>query len=112
VITAIAFVFAAAAGTVARADIGQRWNRHEGFPAGTLAVNVVGSFLLGLSSGLDQPAATVIGVGGIGALTTFSSLARDAVALAEQGQRAVALGYLSITVGAGVAAAAAGVALV
>lgn len=111
-ITAIAFLLAAAVGAVARAGIGQRWNPHEGFPAGTVAVNVVGSFLVGVSSGLDQPAATVIGVGGIGALTTFSSLARDAVALVEQGQRAAALGYLSVTLGAGVAAAAAGVALV
>lgn len=76
-ITVAAFVGAAVA------EAGRRWNRHDGFAAGTLIVNVTGSFLLGLLSNIAPPALTVVGVGGLGAFTTFSSIARDAVALAE-----------------------------
>ena len=110
-ITAIAFVVAAGAGALARAEIGRRWNRHDGFPLGTLIVNVTGSFLLGLLSGLTPPAVTVVGVAGLGAYTTFSSFARDAVALAETDKVALAMGYVALSCLLGVGAAAVGVAV-
>ena len=110
-ITAVGFVSAAALGALARAEAGRRFNRHEGFPLGTLLVNVLGSFLLGLLWGVAPPMATVAGTAGLGAFTTFSSFARDAVALAEQRQVASAVLYVTLTVIAGVTAAAAGVAL-
>lgn len=47
-ITAAAFVVAAAAGALARAEAGRRWNQHGGLAVSTLIVNVTGSFLLGL----------------------------------------------------------------
>ena len=110
-ITAVAFVAAASLGAMARADAGRRWNRHEGLALGTLIVNVTGSFLLGLLSTTAPPMLTVAGVGGLGAYTTFSSFARDAVALGEERQWRPAVIYVVATCALGIAAAAAGVAL-
>jgi CrcB protein len=111
VITAAAFVAAAVAGALARAEAGRRWNRHNGLAVGTLIVNVTGSFLLGLLSDLAPLTLTVLGVGGLGAFTTFSSFARDAVALAELGRIKTAAFYVGTTVVLGLAAASAGVAI-
>jgi CrcB protein len=111
VITAVAFVAAAATGALARAAAGRRWNRHDGLAVGTLVVNVTGSLLLGLASGLTPQALTVIGVGGLGAYTTFSSFARDTAALADRRHVALAALYVAASCGLGVGAAAIGVAL-
>jgi fluoride exporter len=111
VITVALFAACAAAGAAARAEAGRRWNRHEGLPLGILAVNVVGAFLLGLLDGVGPPAVTVLGVGGLGGFTTFSSFARDVVALVEEGMPGAAAAYLAATMVAGICAAAAGVAL-
>lgn len=110
-ITAVAFVIAAAVGTLARAEAGRRWNRHDGLAVGTLAVNVSGSFLLGLLSELTPPAVTILGVGGLGAYTTFSSFARDVVALTERGRLGLAGCYVAASCALGIGAAAVGVAI-
>ena len=110
-ITAFAFVVAAVAGALARAEAGRRWNRHDGLAVGTLVVNVTGSFLLGLLSGVAPTTMTALGVGGLGAFTTFSSFARDAVALAELRRLKTAALYVAATVVLGLAAASAGVAI-
>jgi CrcB protein len=110
-ITAAAFVAAAIAGALARAEAGRRWNRHDGFAVGTLIVNVTGSFMLGLLSDMAPTMTTVVGVGGLGAYTTFSSFARDAVALAELRRLTMAALYVAATCVLGLAFAAAGVAL-
>lgn len=110
-ITAAAFVVAAAAGALLRAEAGRRWNRHEGLAVGTLLVNVSGSFLLGLLWNVAPPTLTILGVGGLGAFTTFSSFARDAVALTEFGKLGVAAVYLCASCGLGIGAAALGIAL-
>lgn len=110
-ITVVGFAAAAALGALARAETGHRLNRHEGFPFGTLLVNVLGSFLLGLLWDVAPPMVTVAGTAGLGALTTFSGFARDAVALAEQRQVAQAALYVAVSATAGIAAAALGVAL-
>lgn len=89
--------------------MGRRWNRPGGFPSGTLIVNVSGSFALGLLSGLGPPAMTVLGVGALGAYTTFSSFARDAAALVETRRVRLAAAYVVASCGLGIAAAAAGV---
>lgn len=109
-ITAVAFVLAAAAGALARAEAGRRWNRHGGFPLGTMIVNVTGSLLLGLLSEVTPPTLTVLGLGGLGAYTTFSSFARDAVALAETNKVVLAAVYVSASCLLGIGAAAVGVA--
>lgn len=110
-ITVAAFLLAAAAGAVARALVGHRLNPEPGFPVGTVLVNLTGSFLLGLLVGLDAPALTILGTGFVGAYTTLSSFARDAVALAERRRPAAAAAYVLLTCTATVAAAAAGLAL-
>lgn len=62
------------------------------FPYGTLAVNVIGSFIMGLAFALishghvlESPMKPLLMVGILGALTTFSSFALDTVVLAQQG---------------------------
>jgi len=110
-ITAAAFVVAAMSGALARAEAGRRWNRHDGFAVGTLIVNVTGSFMLGVLSDTAPTTMTVLGVGGLGAYTTFSSFARDAVALAELRHVTTAALYVAATCVLGLAAASAGVAI-
>lgn len=71
-----------------------------GFPLGTLLVNVVGSFLLtvvvglGMQGVLSQEVRAALGVGFVGALTTFSTLEVEADLLLRQGEFAKAAGYV------------------
>ena len=78
-------------------------------PWGTVAVNVTGSFLLGLFTGmaLEGPVMALLGVGFCGALTTYSTFA---VQSWERGRR---LGLLTValTVPPALAACALGFAL-
>ncbi|HIF5595270.1 TPA: fluoride efflux transporter CrcB [Vibrio parahaemolyticus] len=62
------------------------------FPYGTLTVNVVGSFIMGLLIAAfeseilaTEPWRQVIGLGFLGALTTFSTFSMDNVLLMQQG---------------------------
>ena len=61
------------------------------FPAGTLTVNLSGSFLLGLLTGLAArhglapQVVTVLGTGLLGAYTTFSTFSYETVRLLEDG---------------------------
>jgi CrcB protein len=64
----------------------------RGFPYGTLTVNVVGSFMMGLLIAAFQkellavaPWRQIIGLGFLGALTTFSTFSMDNVLLMQQG---------------------------
>ncbi len=64
----------------------------KGFPYGTLAVNVIGSFAMGLLiAALETellssfPWRQVVGIGFLGALTTFSTFSMDNVLLMQQG---------------------------
>lgn len=84
----------------------RRWTGSD-FPWGTMAVNAVGSFVLGLLAGAAEggvlPAwvLTLAGTGFCGALTTFSTFSYETVRLAENGQwRSAALNVLvSLAVG-------------
>lgn len=87
----------------------------EGFPWPTLAINVVGSFLLGaLVSTLWARATTPpwlkagLGVGVLGAFTTFSAVMVSAVSLSTTGEWMLALGYLVASVVLGLGAAVLG----
>lgn len=110
-IVAVAFVFAAGAGALARAEAGRRWNQHGGLAWGTVSVNAVGSFALGILHNVGPPAITIIGVGALGAFTTFSSFARDTVALAEARQVALCVTYVVVSCAAAIGAAAIGIAI-
>lgn len=89
--------------------------RHDSvFPWGTLAVNVVGSFLFGVIAALardgELSAAAVpgLGVGFCGALTTYSTFAYETLRLIDGGARLFALANVGISVAAGLGAASAG----
>ena len=74
-----------------------------GFPWGTLAVNVVGSFLMGgLVVALAQFSATrfapLLMTGLLGGFTTFSAFSLDAVTLWERGAVAQAVSYVAASV--------------
>jgi len=67
--------------------------QQETFPLGTLTVNVVGSFVLGLLTfaGVTGDAALLVGVGACGSFTTFSSFSVETVRLWEDGYVALAV---------------------
>lgn len=72
----------------------------HGFPWGTLAVNVAGSFLMGVLAvtlahlgGLRF--APLLMTGLLGGFTTFSAFSLDAVTLWERGQAGLAAGYVA-----------------
>ena len=76
-----------------------------------VAINVAGSFLLGLlvaAAWASPQARTVAGVGFLGGFTTFSSFSMQVVSDLEAGRPAHALAYLLVSVVLGVLAAAAG----
>lgn len=87
-----------------------------GFPYGTLAVNVLGSFAMGVLVALlarylppaQNEIRALLAVGFLGAFTTFSSFSLDVVTLYERGQWGVALLYIGLSVVACVMALMAG----
>ncbi|MFC7547354.1 fluoride efflux transporter CrcB [Plantactinospora sp. GCM10030261] len=83
------------------------------FPWGTLAVNVIGSALLGLVAGLpaDPAVIALVGTGFCGALTTYSTFSYETLGLARAGDRWLALANVSLSVVAGLAAAYGGLAV-
>ncbi|WP_432544147.1 fluoride efflux transporter FluC [Kineococcus sp. SYSU DK002] len=110
-----------AAGTLLRHLVSQALPAPGGFPAATLAVNVAGSFVLGLllealaRRGPETPAALRwrlgLGTGFCGGLTTWSSFAVELDRLVSTGAPATALAHAATSLTAGLLAAAAGVAL-
>ncbi len=101
--TALGFVVLAVAGTLVRAAAAQRLNSPT-WPWGTLGVNVLGSFALGLLAGSGNPVMTAVGIGGLGSLTTLSTLAVELTSLG----RTRAIAYAAVTLTLGLAAAASG----
>jgi CrcB protein len=89
-------------------------SRHTSvLPWGTLSVNVVGSFVLGLVAGLASGAApswvlTLVGTGFCGALTTFSTFSYETVRLAEAGRWRPAMLNVALSLLLGLAAVAVG----
>lgn len=100
-----------AVGAVARHLVASAVDRGgDGFPLGTLTVNVAGSFLLGLVAFLPAggDVSLLVGTGACGAFTTFSSFSVATVQLWDRGERARAAAFVvGNTVLAGVAVGAA-----
>lgn len=88
----------------------------ERFPVGTLLVNLIGAFVLGMLVARVWPVApdwlrAGLGAGLLGSFTTFSALAVSVVELTSAGAGIVAIAYLAVSVGVGLAAAALGLRL-
>ena len=72
----------------------------DGFPWGTLTVNVVGALIIGMAfvwidrSALSDSQRLLLVVGMLGALTTFSTFALDAYQLYQSGRVSVAAIYV------------------
>jgi len=87
------------------------------FPAGTLLVNVTGSFVLGLVTGLAlhhglaRIPTLVVGTGFAGGYTTFSTWVWESMALVENREHGAAALNVVGSFALGLAAAAAGLAL-
>lgn len=98
-------------GAWARFLLGERVERTA---LDTLAVNVLGSFLLGvvLASTAGDAVVALAGVGFCGAFTTFSSFAVETVELSQDGEPGLAAANATITLGGAVVAVLAGYATV
>ena len=83
-----------------------------GFPVGTLCVNVLGSFVMGVLAVvlLDRasPLAPFLLTGVLGGFTTFSAFSLDTLMLWERGQPGLALIYVILSVAASLLAVLAG----
>ena len=94
--------------SLALAAIGSviRWKASKKFGTykGTFTVNTVGSFCLGLITDLNDPMLTIIGVGGLGSLTTFSAFCANLDSLSKRNYRASFI-YSLLTIVSGVLAA-------
>jgi fluoride exporter len=88
------------------------------FPFATLAVNVAGSFAMGLLAGwlVRQGSGAegwrlLLGVGVLGGFTTFSAFSLELVTLAQRGALGSALLYAVLSVAGGVIGLTAGLAI-
>lgn len=119
-IRVLAIAFAGALGALARwglSGAAQRWFPTS-FPGGTLVVNVVGCFLLGLLATvalerltLSPTSRTALLVGFLGAFTTFSTFGWETLQLLRDGDLVKAGLNVGLSVVLGVAACWGGVVL-
>jgi CrcB protein len=86
---------------------------HPHLPVGTLAVNISGSFLLGLLAGaaVEGDARLLLGAGALGSYTTFSTWMVETQRIEEAGTRRIAVVNIALSIVLGLAAAALGHAL-
>lgn len=109
-----------AVGAMLRHGVGMASLRLLGpnFPWGTLAVNIIGGFLMGLlaawlaARGGDQSLRLLLGVGVLGGFTTFSAFSLDVVNMIGRGAFGIATAYIAASVLASVGALYLGRALI
>lgn len=106
-----------AIGSVLRYYVGLWGVRLAGpaFPWGTLTVNVVGSFIIGVFAeviarkfGGSNDLRLLLMTGLVGGFTTFSAFSLDTIALIERGNVGLALLYVFVSVGVSLATVFAG----
>lgn len=109
-------------GSLLRWQVGRFVEKHVGTPfkVGTFFINVSGAFViayisaslaLGWEHRYGDVVSSLVLTGALGGYTTFSTMQLDAVQMASARRHALAISYLVASVGAGLVAAAAGVAL-
>lgn len=88
------------------------------FPAGTLVVNVLGSFLMGIAVEVivhkfegSTAMRAFIATGVLGGFTTFSAFSLDFAQLFERGEYGLAMIYVTVSVVASIVALFAGLAM-
>lgn len=86
---------------------------HPHLPLGTMAVNLSGSFLLGLLAGaaVDGDARLLLGLGAIGSYTTFSTWMLETQRIEAAGKRRIAVLNVVLSIALGLAVAIFGRAL-
>lgn len=77
----------------------------NGFPLGTLTINIVGSFVLALIAGYvtggvitDERLSLLLRVGLCGGFTTFSTYSLETMNLLRDGRTGAAVAYIALTV--------------
>ena len=111
--TVLLVALGAAVGAPLRYLTDQALGRRNGFPVGTLTVNVLGSLLLGVLVGApaSPTLSALLGTGFCGALTTYSTFGWETLTLVRSGERRRAARYVAVSIVAGLTAAFAGRAL-
>jgi fluoride exporter len=111
----IALVMAGGAlGAALRYGVGLSLAARGSWPWGTLAVNVIGGFLMGLLAvavlrgDVSEQMRLFAGVGLLGGFTTFSAFSLETLHMIEGGHWIMAGGYAVVSVAASVAALALG----
>ena len=107
-------------GTVCRYLIGLLpLGTEGGFPVKTLAINILGAFVIGLVSALavknesmDRHLVLMLKVGLCGGFTTFSTFAYENADLLKNGQTWISVLYMALSLAVGIAAVFAAQALV
>ena len=104
-----------AVGSIARYHVGRfAQARASSFPWGTLAVNVLGCFVisvlaqLALRGRIDETMRVGIGIGLVGGFTTYSTFNQETITFIEGGQWGRAGLYLAVTLVGGLVLGAAG----
>lgn len=113
----VAVAVGASAGALTRWAAGLWLNaRWQGFPLGTLLVNLVGGFLIGMALEWfgrqpNELLKLLLVTGFMGGLTTFSSFSGESLSLLQRGEFGLALAHTGVHVLGSLAAAALGLAL-
>ncbi len=113
-----AVALGAAVGALARWRAGLLWNASwQGFPLGTLVVNLVGGLLIGMALEWfgrqpDELLKLLLVTGFLGGLTTFSAFSGESLSLLQRGSFGLALSHAAAHVLGSLAAAALGMQLI
>jgi fluoride exporter len=96
----VAVMIAGAAGALARWALELAIPSVQGFPLATFLINITGAFGLGLVGVLvlerlppTRYLRPLLGIGFLGAYTTFSTMAMEGVGLLDDGRVGLAVGY-------------------